>query len=212
MRRARATRRGRARAWPLHWRLARSPGWPPGWPPASWWARSARRAQAGTVAPAGAATTTAGAPSTAPPPGTPGGPAPATVWLCRPGLADDPCTAPLTDTVDPPQGRTSVQRAEPAKDPPIDCFYVYPTVSAEQTPVANMAVGPEEVAVAKAQASRFSQDCRIYAPIYPADHHLRPPAPGQVTAADEVCRLRRGVSLGLAGLPGPRQPTAGASS
>jgi hypothetical protein len=90
-----------------------------------------------------------------------------TVWLCRPGLANDPCTSSLTATVVRARGTTYVQRARPAKDPPIDCFYVYPTVSTQSTVNANLHIDPQERAVAVAQASRFSQVCRVYAPMYP---------------------------------------------
>ena len=88
------------------------------------------------------------------------------VWLCRPGIANDPCTAPLTATVIGAAGRQGVLDARPAANPPIDCFYVYPTVSDQLTPNANLAIDPEERAVAIAQASRFSEVCRVYAPIY----------------------------------------------
>jgi len=89
------------------------------------------------------------------------------VWLCRPGQANDPCTANLDATVFHANGTTTMQSESPAKDPPIDCFYVYPTVSAQTTVNANLTVDPEETAVAVAQASRFSTACRIYAPMYP---------------------------------------------
>ncbi len=90
-----------------------------------------------------------------------------TVWLCRPGLSDNPCTSNLTTTVVRANGTTYVQRARPAKNPPIDCFYVYPTVSTQPTANANLHIDPQERAVAIAQASRFSQVCRVYAPMYP---------------------------------------------
>ncbi len=90
-----------------------------------------------------------------------------TVWLCRPGLANNPCTAPLTTTVVRPNGSRSIQTARPAKNPPVDCFYVYPTVSQQKTINANLHIDPAERAVARAQASRFSQVCRVYAPMYP---------------------------------------------
>ena len=98
----------------------------------------------------------AGSPSTA-----------STVWLCRPGLSDNPCTSNLTTTVVRANGSTYVQRARPARNPPIDCFYVYPTVSTQPTANANLHIDPQERAVAIAQASRFSQVCRVYAPMYP---------------------------------------------
>jgi len=89
-----------------------------------------------------------------------------TVWLCRPGLAANPCTAPLTAAVVGPHGRTTVVRARRALHRRVDCFYVYPTVSPQATPNANRRIDPEETAVARAQASRFSQVCRVYAPVY----------------------------------------------
>jgi hypothetical protein len=39
-------------------------------------------------------------------------------WLCRPGMSDNPCEANHATTVVPPSGTTSIQAAEPAKDPP----------------------------------------------------------------------------------------------
>jgi hypothetical protein len=93
-------------------------------------------------------------------------PASPTVWLCRPGLANNPCTDRLTTRVVGANGSRSVQPARPAANPPIDCFYVYPTVSRQPTANANLAVEPAEINVAKAQASRFSQVCRVYAPMY----------------------------------------------
>jgi hypothetical protein len=90
-----------------------------------------------------------------------------TVWLCRPGLSDNPCASNLTTTVVRANGTTYIQRSRPATNPPIDCFYVYPTVSTQPTANANLHIDPQERAVAVAQASRFSQVCRVYAPMYP---------------------------------------------
>jgi hypothetical protein len=90
-----------------------------------------------------------------------------TVWLCRPGLSDNPCTSNLTTTVVRANGTTYVKRARPSTNPPIDCFYVYPTVSTQPTANANLHIDPQERAVAIVQASRFSQVCRVYAPMYP---------------------------------------------
>jgi Protein of unknown function (DUF3089) len=90
-----------------------------------------------------------------------------TVWLCRPGLADNPCESDLTTTVIRGNGSQNAQAAAPAKKPPVDCFYVYPTVSAQPTINANLNIDPELIAVAEYQAARFSQVCRVYAPVYP---------------------------------------------
>ena len=63
-------------------------------------------------------------------------------------------------------GATAAEPAAPAEDPPIDCFYVYPTVSGQTTTNANLQIDPEQTAIAIQQASRFSQVCRVYAPVY----------------------------------------------
>ncbi|HEY1650408.1 MAG TPA: DUF3089 domain-containing protein [Acidimicrobiales bacterium] len=89
-----------------------------------------------------------------------------TVWLCRPGAANDPCTAPLAATVVPAAGARTTQRAPDDAASKFDCFYVYPTVSSEKSANANLKVQPAEVAAAVAQASRFSQVCRVWAPMY----------------------------------------------
>ena len=90
----------------------------------------------------------------------------ATVWLCRPGLADDACAGNLTATAVQVNGHTAVVRAKPDVRAPVDCFYVYPTVSSQPGANANLVIDPEERAVAVAQAARFSQVCRVYAPMY----------------------------------------------
>jgi hypothetical protein len=89
-----------------------------------------------------------------------------TTWLCLPGHAPDPCTAPLTATVITPGGQEFIEHARPNPKAPIDCFYVYPTVSEQLTPNANLEIEPQEEQIAIDQASRFSQDCKVYAPVY----------------------------------------------
>jgi hypothetical protein len=90
----------------------------------------------------------------------------AVTWLCRPGMADDPCLSSLDATVVQPGGHTHSQPESPAAAPKIDCFYVYPTVSTQPTANADLTVDPQETAVAVAQASRFSSVCNVYAPMY----------------------------------------------
>ena len=48
----------------------------------------------------------------------------------------------------------------------MDCFYVYPTVSDQQTPLATKAKDPEIRSIALYQAARYSQHCRVFAPVY----------------------------------------------
>ena len=65
-----------------------------------------------------------------------------------------------------------------------DCFYVYPTVSLQGGDNANLAVEQPEINIAIEQASRFSQVCQVWAPIY----RQRPKVgvSSDVTAAAEV--------------------------
>lgn len=88
------------------------------------------------------------------------------VWLCRPGIADNPCETDPTTTVIAEDGTSTVEPFSPAADPSFDCFYVYPTVSTQPTAYANLDIDDAEIAVANAQASRFSQVCRVFAPMY----------------------------------------------
>ncbi len=86
-------------------------------------------------------------------------------WLCRPGR-QDPCTVDLTATVVAANGKLSRETFTPNSNAPIDCFYVYPTVSLDTTPNSDMTAGAEEAAVVRGQLARFGSHCRIYAPLY----------------------------------------------
>ena len=90
-----------------------------------------------------------------------------TIWLCKPGMANDPCTPGLSTTVYSPTLRPlRVLDPRPAVKPRFDCFYVYPTVSDQTTTLANRQIDPEERSIALYQAARYSQYCRVYAPMY----------------------------------------------
>jgi hypothetical protein len=66
----------------------------------------------------------------------------------------------------PASGARTVEAATDARGPAFDCFYVYPTVSTEPGPNADLTVQRAELAVAVAQAARFSQVCAVWAPMY----------------------------------------------
>jgi Protein of unknown function (DUF3089) len=87
-------------------------------------------------------------------------------WLCRPGLAGSPCTGDQRTTYVKPDGASHVSAPKPLKPPPVDCFYVYPTVSNQPTQNATQTDDPEIRSIAKYQAQRFSQRCRVYVPLY----------------------------------------------
>ena len=87
-------------------------------------------------------------------------------WLCRPGR-DDVCSKPLTSTVvSPVDGAITRKTYGPDPAAPIDCFYVYPTVSREPTANADMTASPEVEHAAAEQFARFTTRCRPYAPLY----------------------------------------------
>jgi Protein of unknown function (DUF3089) len=90
-----------------------------------------------------------------------------TVWLCRPGVRPDPCTPGLSTTVyTPTQHAIKVTHPRQVQHPAIDCFYVYPTISDQPTVNSNLTIDPEERAIALYQAARYSQYCRVFAPMY----------------------------------------------
>lgn len=68
-----------------------------------------------------------------------------TTWLCRPGDAG-PCGG--------------------GDDKPVDCFYVYPTASLQQSVNADRSPSPELAAVAALQARPFGDVCNVWAPTY----------------------------------------------
>ncbi len=86
-------------------------------------------------------------------------------WLCRPGR-QDACAVDLTTTIIAANGKLSEEKWKANPNAPIDCFYVYPTVSLDATPNSDMVAGPEEFNVIRSQLARFGSQCRVYAPLY----------------------------------------------
>jgi hypothetical protein len=89
-----------------------------------------------------------------------------TVWLCRPGASPNPCAGSLKTTVKTFGKKPTVTTPKAVKDPAFDCFYVYPTVSQQSGPTASLSINSEEISIARYQAARFSEICKVYAPIY----------------------------------------------
>jgi Protein of unknown function (DUF3089) len=87
------------------------------------------------------------------------------IWLCRPGRKDA-CTVPQDATAIAADGTTKNEKFTPAKNPPIDCFYVYPTVSNEATGNSDLVINEPEKRVVNAQFARFAAKCRLFAPMY----------------------------------------------
>jgi hypothetical protein len=108
-------------------------------------------------------------------------------WLCRPG-GQDACAVDLTATVITEDGRLTTEKFAPHANPPIDCFYVYPTVSLDPGANSDMTAGPEERNVIRAQFARFGSQCRTFAPLYRQFTltALRAGAAGKPMAADRT--------------------------
>jgi len=87
-------------------------------------------------------------------------------WLCKPGRKGDACDVDLTTTIVAADG--TLTRESFAADPkaPIDCFYVYPTVSTDAAPNSDMTADPAETNVVLQQFARFGSKCRTFAPMY----------------------------------------------
>ena len=86
-------------------------------------------------------------------------------WLCRPGRADA-CAVDQSTTIVAANGTLTREDWKMNPNAPIDCFYVYPTVSTDTGGNSDMNAGPEENGVVRAQLARFASQCRVFAPLY----------------------------------------------
>ena len=86
-------------------------------------------------------------------------------WLCRPGRTDA-CTIDLNTTIVAADGALTREEFKPLANPPIDCFYVYPTVSSDPSANSDMNIDPAERGVVRSQFARFGAACRLFAPMY----------------------------------------------
>src|SRR5260221_3910117 len=87
------------------------------------------------------------------------------IWLCRPGR-EDACSAPQDATIVAVNGSLTREVFHSAKNPAIDCFYVYPTVSNEPGGNSDLTIAGAEKNVVNAQFARFAAKCRLFAPMY----------------------------------------------
>ena len=87
-------------------------------------------------------------------------------WLCHPELVDDACNADLTTTIVEGHGVAGIESHSVAESPNVDCFYVYPTISEDESPNSDMIANRQELSVIKQQFARFGAVCRLYAPLY----------------------------------------------
>lgn len=106
-------------------------------------------------------------------------------WLCRPGR-HDACDIDLSTTIIAADGTMRREAWRADANAPVDCFYVYPTISTDAGPHSDMTPDPAELNVIAQQFARFGQVCRVFAPLY-----------RQVTLAG----LRQGMATRGGGLP-----------
>ena len=113
-------------------------------------------------------------------------------WLCRPGRADA-CGGDISVTIVAASGKTNVIAPAATMAPaPIDCFYVYPTVSTDPGGNSDMVIDAAETNVAKVQFAAFRSICRPFAPMYRQVTlaALRDAMTGKPTSADRVMAYR----------------------
>ena len=84
-------------------------------------------------------------------------------WLCRPD-ANGPCDTDLSLTAVSAAGAVPV--TPPAATAKFDCFYVYPTVSRQQTGNSDGTATDDERYVVQQQFARYGEVCRRFAPLY----------------------------------------------
>jgi len=87
-------------------------------------------------------------------------------WLCRPGRHGDACDIDENTTIVAADGKLTKETWRVDSNAPIDCFYVYPTISTDPTPNSDMTADPAEINVVKQQFARFASTCKPYAPLY----------------------------------------------
>ncbi len=86
-------------------------------------------------------------------------------WLCLPGR-QDACATDLSATVIEADGSMRIEEWSAHPNPPVDCFYVYPTVSQEATRNSGIVPTQAEISAAARQFARFGSRCRLFAPMY----------------------------------------------
>lgn len=86
-------------------------------------------------------------------------------WLCLPGR-NDPCATNISYSSVAASGKVTVNTPPPPPALPIDCFYIYPTVSTDQGGNSDLIAEDAENNVAKVQLAPFRPVCNTFAPLY----------------------------------------------
>ena len=86
-------------------------------------------------------------------------------WLCLPGRSDL-CAGPVQRMTIDTEGKLTRDAVAANADAPIDCFYVYPTISTDPAGNSSLVPGPGERRAVEQQFAALSSVCKPYAPMY----------------------------------------------
>lgn len=87
-------------------------------------------------------------------------------WVCHPA-ASDICDDGLDATVVEADGTLTVEPWQADPDAPVDCFYVYPTISRDPDTYSDRDHSDDEEGyTALNQVARLGEVCRVFAPVY----------------------------------------------
>ncbi|MBC7435695.1 MAG: DUF3089 domain-containing protein [Bdellovibrionales bacterium] len=89
----------------------------------------------------------------------------ADTWLCRPGR-QDLCSADQTLLSIAADGSKSAVTLRADPNAPVDCFYIYPTISQDPNGNSSLKIGPGEQRAVNQQFAPFASACRTFAPMY----------------------------------------------
>ncbi len=92
-------------------------------------------------------------------------------WLCYDGnsqgsFSSRVCDDNLDSLVVYADASSEIETHLKATSPAVDCFYVYPTASTDIAGNSDLFDGIEENLAALNQAARYSEFCRVFAPVY----------------------------------------------
>ncbi|MGH1472375.1 MAG: DUF3089 domain-containing protein [Cellvibrionaceae bacterium] len=88
-------------------------------------------------------------------------------WLCHPDNNADACDRDLETTIIQEDGSFARVASLENSKPDIDCFYVYPTTSLDETGNSDLMPGEQgEIITAHLQTARLRAHCRVFAPVY----------------------------------------------
>jgi len=88
-------------------------------------------------------------------------------WLCRPDIehTSNVCQWDLSTTIVFADGTRQLEESPAAENQPVDCFYVYPTISEDVSDNSDL-IADAEIGVTYVQAARYRSVCKIFVPLY----------------------------------------------